>query len=150
MSGAPDVRRVRHETKRRNLTIARIESLGSSMLRVVARGEALEGFTSLGFDDHVKLFFPAGETDQAGTHDESRGEGTPAPTMRDFTPRRYDAHAGELWIDFFLHDAGPAATWAAQVAVGQMLTVGGPRGSSVISPTGIDFHLMIGDETALP
>jgi ferric-chelate reductase (NADPH) len=54
MSGVPNVRRVRHETKRRDLTIARVESLGSTMRRIVARGEALEGFTSLGFDDHVK------------------------------------------------------------------------------------------------
>jgi NADPH-dependent ferric siderophore reductase len=135
MNGVPDIRRVRHETKRRQLTITRVEPLGSNMLRVVARGEALEGFTSLGFDDHVKLFFPFGEADH---------------TMRDFTPRRYDARTGELWIDFFLHEAGPAASWAAQVAVGQTLTVGGPRGSSVISPEGIEFHLMIGDETALP
>jgi NADPH-dependent ferric siderophore reductase len=28
--------------------------------------------------------------------------------------------------------------------------VGGPRGSFVISPAGIDLHLLIGDETALP
>ena len=28
--------------------------------------------------------------------------------------------------------------------------VGGPRGSSIISSEGIDSHLLIGDETALP
>jgi NADPH-dependent ferric siderophore reductase len=132
VSGAPDIRRVRHETRRRNLTIDRVEPLGSNMLRVVVRGDALEGFISLGFDDHIKLFLPPGDA------------------MRDFTPRRYDARAGELWIDFFLHEAGPAATWAAQAAAGQTLTIGGPRGSAVISPEGIDCHLMIGDETALP
>jgi len=70
--------------------------------------------------------------------------------MRDFTPRWYDAEAGELWIDFFLHEAGPAASWASRVAVGQSLSVGGPRGSFVISLEGIDSHVLIGDETALP
>jgi NADPH-dependent ferric siderophore reductase len=70
--------------------------------------------------------------------------------MRDFTPRRYDADAGELWIDFYLHEAGPATSWASQVAVGQELAVGGPRGSSVISLEGIDVHVLVGDETALP
>jgi NADPH-dependent ferric siderophore reductase len=138
VSGLPEIRRVRHETKRRNLTVARVERFGSTMLRVVACGEELEGFISLGFDDHVKLFFPI-----------DAPEGT-APAMRDFTPRRYDVRAGELWIDFFLHDSGPAATWASQVSAGQTITVGGPRGSSVISPEGIDMHLLIGDETGLP
>jgi NADPH-dependent ferric siderophore reductase len=138
MSAAPQIRRLRHEPRRRQLTVARLEPLGSGMLRVVARGKELEGFTSLGFDDHVKLFFP-GDTGADGR-----------PSMRDFTPRRYDAGAGELWIDFFLHDEGPAGNWAAQAAVGQDLTVGGPRGSSIIPLEGIEAHLLIGDETALP
>lgn len=140
MSSAPDSRRVRHETKRRNLTVARVETLAPKMVRVVLQGEELEGFTSLGFDDHVKLFFPS---DADGRTD------SPA-AMRDFTPRWYDAEAGELWIDFFLHEAGPAAGWASRAAVGRSLTVGGPRGSFVISLDGIDSHVLIGDETALP
>jgi NADPH-dependent ferric siderophore reductase len=109
------------------------------MLRVVLGGPELAGFTSLGFDDHVKLFFGS-----------SPGEDSSAALMRDFTPRRFDATAGELWIDFFLHETGPAATWAAQATAGQSLTVGGPRGSAVISLDGIDSHVLIGDETALP
>jgi NADPH-dependent ferric siderophore reductase len=143
MNSAPEIARVRHEVKRRELTVARVERLVPTMVRVALCGAALEGFTSLGFDDHVKLFFPAGVT----ADEVAPGQ---APPMRDFTPRRYDAEAGELWIDFFLHEAGPAASWAAQVAVGQTLTVGGPRGSAVISTEGIDSHLLIGDETALP
>jgi NADPH-dependent ferric siderophore reductase len=91
----------------------------------------------MGFDDHVKLFFP------------SLLPGEEA-ARRDFTPRRFDPNAGELWIDFFLHEAGPAASWAARVAVGDSLAVGGPKGSAVISIEGIDTHLLIGDETALP
>lgn len=136
MSDLPQVRRVRHETKRRELNVDRVERLGSNMIRVALKGEQLQGFTSLGFDDHVKVFFAA--------------YGAPDPAMRDLTPRRYDAAAGELWIDFFLHDAGPAAGWAKAAAAGQTLTVGGPRGSSIISTEGIDSHLLIGDETALP
>jgi NADPH-dependent ferric siderophore reductase len=140
VSSAPDTRRVRHEARRRNLQVARIEKLAPKMLRVVLQGEELKGFTSLGFDDHVKLFFVAGEDSRADS----------AAAMRDFTPRWFDAEAGELWIDFFLHEAGPAASWASRVAVGQSLTVGGPRGSFVISLEGIDSHVLIGDETALP
>jgi NADPH-dependent ferric siderophore reductase len=141
MSDAPEIQRVRHETRRRLLKVSRLERLGSKMLRVVAAGEELQGFTSLGFDDHVKLFFPEAGMDASA---DAR------PPMRDFTPRKYDPVAGELWIDFFLHDDGPAGSWAAQAAVGQNITVGGPRGSSIIPLEGIDTHLLIGDETALP
>jgi NADPH-dependent ferric siderophore reductase len=134
VSSLPSIARVRHETKRRRVAVTRLEPLAAKMLRIVFAGQELEQFTSLGFDDHVKLFFPTGENH----------------TMRDFTPRRFDAQAGELWIDFYLHDVGPAAAWAAQAAVGQPLSVGGPRGSFIISPEGIDSHVLIGDETALP
>src|SRR3984893_17635046 len=114
MSDLPHVTRVRHDTKRRRLTVARVDRLAPKMVRVVLRGEDLLGFTSLGFDDHVKLFFS------------SDSDRLPEPAMRDFTLRRYDADAGELWIDFYLHEAGPAASWASQVAVGQELGVGAP------------------------
>jgi NADPH-dependent ferric siderophore reductase len=32
-------------------------------------------------------------------------------TMRDFTPRRFDAAAGTTVIDYALHAAGPASDW---------------------------------------
>ncbi len=136
MSRLPVITRVGHEIKRRSLVVVRVVRLAPKMVRVVLGGEELAQFISLGFDDHVKLIFP--------------GEDPTSPAMRDFTPRRYDEAAKELCIDFYLHDAGPAATWAAQADVGQRLSVAGPRGSSVIALDGIDSHVLIGDETALP
>lgn len=136
MTDLPQVSRVRHELKRRQLSVSRVERLGSNMVRVALKGDELQGFNSLGFDDHVKVFFSS--------------NGAPEPVMRDLTPRCYDAVSGELWIDFFLHEAGPAASWAKEASAGQSLIVGGPRGSSIISTEGIDSHLLIGDETALP
>ena len=76
-------------------------------------------------------------------------EGQPKPIARDFTPRRYDRAARELDLEFVLHHPGPASTWAAQARVGQTLGIGGPRGSFVI-PNDFDWHLLIGDDTALP
>jgi NADPH-dependent ferric siderophore reductase len=136
MSDVPRIERVRHELRRRTLDVLRVETLGPSMLRVVLGGAELEGFTSLGFDDHVKLIFPTLDGAQ--------------PQMRDFTPRRYDAAKGELAIDFFVHEAGPATSWARDVVPGSRLIVGGPKGSAVIAPEGIDVHVLIGDETAVP
>ncbi len=124
------------------------------MVRVAVGGDDLPGFTSLGFDDHMKLIFPAQDTGEltlpvAGANGPALPDGAPKPTMRDYTPRRYDATAGELLIDFVIHASGPATTWAAGVAPGQWLGVGGPRGSIII-PAEFDWHLLIGDESALP
>jgi NADPH-dependent ferric siderophore reductase len=133
-------RRVRHEAaRRRSLTVKNVEKISAHMIRVTLTGD-LEGFTSLGFDDHVKLFFPDGTTNSEG-----------APTMlgRDFTPRRYDRAGNTLEIDFAIHDAGPATRWAAETKPGQTLALGGPRGSFVI-PIAYDWHLLVSDETGLP
>ena len=73
----------------------------------------------------------------------------PRPVLRDYTPARFDAAAGELDIEVALHDAGPATDWAASATVGQWVGIAGPRGSMVV-PTGFDWHWLLGDETALP
>jgi NADPH-dependent ferric siderophore reductase len=132
-------RRVRHEARRRTLTIKQVEKIAAHMIRVTLTGD-LEGFVSLGFDDHVKVFFPDGTRN---------ADGTPNMLGRDFTPRHHDKAANTLEIDFAIHDAGPATRWAAQATPGDTLNVGGPRGSFII-PTAYDWHLLIGDETALP
>jgi NADPH-dependent ferric siderophore reductase len=132
-------RRVRHEPRRRTLTVKQVEKIAAHMIRVTLGGD-LEGFTSLGFDDHVKLFLPDGT---------ANAEGEPNLPGRDFTPRRHDPVANTLQIDFAIHDAGPATRWAAQAQPGQTLSLGGPRGSFII-PTTYDWHLLVGDETALP
>src|ERR1700733_15341812 len=132
-------RRVRPEPPRRKLTVRQVETIAAHMVRVTLSGD-LEGFTSLGFDDHVKLFFPDGT---------KNAEGAPNMLGRDFTPRRYDPAQDTLEIDFAIHDAGPATRWAAQAKPGDTLALGGPRGSFII-PTTYDWHLLVGDETALP
>ena len=70
-------------------------------------------------------------------------------SRRHYTIRSHDAAAKTLAIDFVLHGDGPATSWAVQARPGHFLGVGGPRGSFVI-PDGFDWHLLIGDETALP
>ena len=48
-----------------------------------------------------------------------------------------------------MHGDGPAATWASQARPGQTVGIGGPRGSFLI-PEAFDWHLLMGDDTALP
>lgn len=149
------VRRVRYEMRFRRLEVVRVESLTPRMRRITLGGGELDGFESRGPADHVKVFFPpAGEAEPALP---SLGpEGRPVPPAdgrvsprRDFTPRRFDAERRELDLDFVLHGAGPAASWAAAAAPGSALGIGGPRGSKLF-PTDLDWYLIGGDETALP
>ena len=131
---ASRVQRVRHEIKRRDVEVVRVDDLSPHFRSVTFGGESLDGFISASFDDHVKFVLP-------GAHG--------APIMRDYTPRHYDAARRELTIEFALHGDGPAASWAAQAAPGQRATIAGPRGSFII-PLDYAWHLFVGDETALP
>ncbi len=146
------VQRFRQEGRRRLLTVKRVTSVTPRMVCVTLTGD-LEGFNSPAHDDHVKLFFPApGSIDPilpAGPKGSPEAAAGPTPIMRDYTPRRYDAAANELDIEFVLHNDGPATTWAAQVQPGHTLGVGGPRGSSVLQGD-FDWYVLVADESGLP
>ena len=146
-------RMVRHTVVMRQLEVVRVERLTPHMQRIVLGGPELAGFISAAPDDHVKLFFPNGQGEivrpTPGPHGlEYPADKEPSP-MRDYTPRGYDEVRGELTVDFVLHGDGPAATWAAQAAIGQHLGAGGPRGSFIVADD-FDHYVMVGDETALP
>jgi NADPH-dependent ferric siderophore reductase len=129
------VQRVRHELKRRRLTVTHVEQLTPNFRRITFTDESLSDFVSASFDDHIKVFI----TPQHGDE----------PARRDYTPRNYDNAARALVIEFALHGEGPAAEWAAQAAPGHTLDIGGPKGSLIV-PLDYDWHLLVGDETAFP
>lgn len=146
--------RVRHPLKLRLLRVTRVEAVTPHLRRITLGGDDLADFVSASFDDHVKLFFPAPGQDRPtmpalGPNGAVFADDAPRPVVRDFTPRRFDPDARELELEFALHDAGPATAWARQAQVGHYLGVGGPRGSRVV-PLGFDWHVLIGDDTALP
>jgi NADPH-dependent ferric siderophore reductase len=148
------VTRVRHPLKVRLLRVDQVDAVTPSLVRVTFTGEDLADFESASFDDHIKLFFPAPGADcphmpSLGPQGLIFDPAQPRPVVRDFTPRRFDRATRELVIEFALHEAGPATAWARQARAGQYLGVAGPRGSRVI-PAGFDWHLLIGDDTALP
>ncbi|UEP23837.1 siderophore-interacting protein [Burkholderia ambifaria] len=148
------VTRVRHTLKFRLLQVVRVHAVTPHLLRVTLGGPDLADFESSSFDDHVKVFFPPPGAERPamptlGANGPEFPEGEPKPVARDFTPRRFDRAACELDLEFVLNHPGPASQWAAQARVGQWLGVGGPRGSFVV-PIDFDWHLLIGDDTALP
>ena len=158
MSGAATIdrtpKRVRHELKLRRVEVREARRLTPHLVRITLGGIDLEGFHSPGFDDHVKLFFPdpvTGELNlpQLGPNGPAVADHAQKPIARDYTPRLFDAAAQTLVIDFALHEDGPATAWARQAKTGDQLGIGGPRGSILLS-TDFDWHLLIGDDTALP
>lgn len=145
--------RVRHPLKLRTASVQHIEELGPNMRRFVLTGSDFADFTSASFDDHVKVFFPDAQSGQL-ILPQVEGQGIaasegPKPIMRDYTPRYFDNSQLSLTIDFALHEAGPASDWARQAKVGDILGIGGPRGSMVI-PMDFAGYVLIGDETAMP
>ncbi|NNU65647.1 siderophore-interacting protein [Rhizobium sp. WYCCWR 11152] len=133
-SSAPGIERIRHDTRRRLLTVESVVDITPSMRRVILAGDDLADFISLGADDHIKIFTPTADGGEE---------------RRDYTPRRYDNAERKLTIDFALHEAGPVTQWAINSRPGDRLEIGGPRGSAVVSAT-VKRWLLIGDETALP
>lgn len=120
----------------RELRVTQVQRLSPGFVAVTFTGDDLAGFTSLSFDDHVKVILPSAADE---------------PARRDYTPRQFDLDPANptLTIEFVLHGPGAASQWAAQVAPGQTATIGGPRGSMVI-PMDYDWHLLAGDTSALP
>lgn len=161
MSGAsfalpPDrnVSRIRHALRLRRLEVVAITRITPHLVRITLGGDQLAGFVSRGFDDHVKLFIPAkgqsfDEVPALGPNGPIFNEDGPKPEMRDYTPHDYDPDKGTVQLDFVVHDAGPATSWALGARPGDRLIIGGPRGSFVVG-SGFDWHLLIGDDTALP
>jgi len=146
-------RRVRHPLRFRLLTVQSVTRPSPHLIRIRFADASLTDFISEGFDDHVKLFFPDPHTGtlrlpEAGPEGPVFPEGQ-RPLMRDYTPRRFDAAAGVLDLEFVVHAAGPATEWALRAAPGQQLGIGGPRGSYVV-PTANATHVLIGDDTAIP
>jgi NADPH-dependent ferric siderophore reductase len=127
-------KRVRHEIRRRLLTVIAVEALTPHMRRLHFQSPDLHDFPSMSPDDHVKLLLQ--DTDGG-------------VIMRDYTPRRFDIAAGTLVMDFAVHDAGPATAWALAAQPGDTLEIGGPKASTVV-PDLFDWYLLVGDETALP
>lgn len=69
---------------------------------------------------------------------------------RRYTIRRAELGRGEVEIDVVLHGSGPGARWAAGARSGDQLSdVIAPRGKITLDRQA-DWHLFIGDETAIP
>jgi len=126
------------------------------MQRVVLGGEGLAGFAADTCTDHyVKLLFPPDEGvaypepfDLERIREELPREQW--PVTRTYTVRAWDPVHRELALDFVVHgDEGLAGPWAARVQPGETVHFMGP-GGAYAPDISADWHLLVGDESALP
>lgn len=135
--------------------VVRTERLTPHMQRVVLGGEGLAEFTAGECTDHyVKLLFDAEGVTYPEPFDMQRiREEFPRdqwPVTRTYTVRSWDAEARELALDFVIHgDEGLAGPWARDVRPGATMRFLGPGGAYAPAAES-DWHLLAGDESALP
>ena len=132
--------------------VRRTERVTPHMIRVVL---SCDDFVDNGTTDHyVKLLFPK----PGVTYPDALDMGTVReqlpheqwPTMRTYTVRAWDEAARELTIDFVYHgDEGVAGPWAANAQPGDKVWFNGP-GGAYAPDEAADWHLLVGDESALP
>ncbi|GGX84150.1 siderophore-interacting protein [Streptomyces fructofermentans] len=148
----------------REVEVVRTVDITPGMRRVTMTGEQLRAFTtadgfarpafeSPGFDDDLAFYFPyPGQRDPVLP---VQGEAKlivpkdPRPLSRAYTVRRWDPEAGELDVDFVRHGVGAGTTWAYRTRPGDRIHLSGPSTSKTF-PTGADWLLVAGDDTALP
>lgn len=125
------------------------------MVRLVAGGPGIAAVEDAGFTDaYSKMLFahPATPPTPPYDLDALRGElGVELmPSRRTYSIRRFDLANGRIWIDFVVHGtAGIAGPWADAAKPGDSLVLGGIGGGYAPDPTA-DWHLLAGDDAALP
>ena len=137
--------------------VVRTEPVSPHIVRVVFGGNGFDTFVPNHFTDaYCKVLFvredvavaslPAPLTlDSFNTLPQDR-----RPLIRTLTVRRADSDNREMAIDFVVHgDHGVAGPWAASVRPGQPAYLMGPSGAYA-PDLGADWHLIAGDESALP
>ncbi len=136
-------------------TVLRSERVTPHMIRVVLAVDPAAPMEAGAFTDHyVKLIFPpAGVTYPEPLDLEAVRRDLPReqwPTTRTYTVRAWDAASREMAVDFVHHgEEGLAGPWAARVRPGDVIHFNGPGGGYAPDPEA-DWHLLAGDESALP
>jgi NADPH-dependent ferric siderophore reductase len=137
------------------LTVQHRERLSPHTVRITAGGPGFDALRMNEFTDkYAKIIFADPDLGLTPPYDlAALRELLPPdrlPVTRTYTLRRADVQRQELAIDFVVHgDEGIAAPWAAHAEPGDILTLSGAGGAYRPDP-GCDWHLLAGDESALP
>lgn len=140
--------------------VARREQVSPHVICVTLTGEDFARLPEHGLDQWFRLFLPREEGETSFDLPEQLGvmgylkflrmPSATRPIMRNYTVREFRKPALELDVDFVVHgDDGPASRWAQRVEPGgRVALLDQGRGYEWASDTA--FHVLVGDETALP
>ncbi|MFF9124765.1 siderophore-interacting protein [Streptomyces sp. NPDC014889] len=148
-------RPARKQRRAHSAQVVRTERLTPHMQRVVLGGDGLADFSADSCTDHyVKLLFPPDGVTYPGPFDLQRiREELPReqwPVTRTYTVRFWDPGHRELTLDFVIHgDEGLAGPWSLLARPGETVHFMGP-GGAYAPDASADWHLLAGDESALP
>jgi len=139
--------------------VVRTEQLSPHIVRVILGGNGFDTFVPNEYSDaYCKLVFVPDRDDIdvaklphpltidsfASLPDEQQ------PQIRTFTVRWADPASRQIAVDIVVHgDHGVAGPWASSARPGQPAYLMGPSGAYAPDPAA-DWHLLAGDEAALP
>jgi NADPH-dependent ferric siderophore reductase len=131
--------------------------LAPHMVRLLLGSSDFDTFVPSSFtDSYVKLVFVPEDVDVTGlpgplTLDSFADlPSEKKPSVRTMTVRHVDVEAGQITLDIVVHgEHGIAGTWASSAQPGQPIYLMGPGGAYTPDPAA-DWHLLAGDESALP
>ncbi len=137
--------------------VARTEHLSPHMVRVVLGGNGFDKFAPNQFTDaYCKVLFLREDVDVSVLPVPLTLDSFQAlpphwqPVIRTMTVRRVDAAKREIAVDFVVHgEHGVAGPWASSAQSGQPVCLMGPSGAYA-PDVSADWHLLAGDESALP
>ncbi|UDY23460.1 siderophore-interacting protein [Nocardioides sp. Kera G14] len=136
----------------RQVEVVATRRLTPNLLAITFGGESLATFAEPVPTGHLKVFLP--EADGSMRVGVAGADGMVEwpdgrPTMRTYTPRRFDPESKTIEVWFVLHGDGPAAQWAARATVGDRAAIGGPGGRFSIEPDATQWWIA-GDTSAVP
>jgi NADPH-dependent ferric siderophore reductase len=120
-------------TRRLHLEVTGAQPLTPHMHRLELTAPELDGFSYEPGQDVMLLVAADGNR----------------PVRRRYTIRHLDPARRLLTLDVVMHGDGPGERWIAAARPGDRIEGIGPRGK-ITTATAADWHLFIGDESALP
>jgi NADPH-dependent ferric siderophore reductase len=135
--------------------VLRTQQLTPALVRLVLGGPGLVEFRPAeGTDAYVNVAIPPAGAAYGPVFDPDEVKATRPreewPARRRYTVRHWDEAARELTLDVVVHgDAGAAGPWARTAEPGDVLVMTGPSAGYRPDPEA-DWHLLVGDESALP
>jgi NADPH-dependent ferric siderophore reductase len=143
----------RHPPPFRRVAVRRVVARTPHLVRVTLSGPDLEGFVVDQPAASVRLLIPSQGTSELviptwNGNEFLFGDGR-RPTIRTFTPRRFDPETLELDVEIVIHEGGAVASWAQKTTPDDPAAISGPGRGYAIDRAAPAF-LLAGDESALP